>query len=116
MPFLFNALTGRNPRVEELNEQISFIQNEVKALGKVEGLIVGCAPIFLHPEALYRYEFGSGEPDQYGRVMLAGDELANSIAGALTYMSPDPQLQAALKGRELEVSCGCSSRGHADHG
>ena len=96
VPFLFNALTGRNPRVGELNEQIAFIQNEVKALGKVEGLIVGCAPMFLHPEALYRYEFGNGEADQYGRVMLAGDELANSIAGALTYMSPDPQLQLAL--------------------
>jgi hypothetical protein len=102
VPFLFNALTGRNPRVEELNKQISFIQNEVKVLGKVEGLIVGCAPVFLHPEALYRYEFGSGEPDPYGRVMLAGDELANSIAGALTYMSPDPQLQAALKGGNLK--------------
>ena len=101
VPFLFNALTGRNPRVEELTKQISFIQKEVKALGKVEGLIVGCTPIFLHPEALYRYEFGSGEPDPYGRVMLAGDELANSIAGALTYMSPDPQLQAALKGGNL---------------
>lgn len=102
VPFLFNALTGRNPRVEELNKQISFIQNEVKALGKVEGLIVGCVPIFLNPEALYRYEFGSGDPDRYGRVMLAGDELANSIAGALTYMSPDPQLQAALKGGNLK--------------
>ena len=102
VPFLFNALTGRNPRVEELNKQISFIQNEVKALGKVEGLIVGCAPIFLHPEALYRYEFGSGEPDPSGRVMLAGEELANSIAGALTYMSPDPQLQAALKRGDLK--------------
>ena len=96
VPFLFNALTGRNPRVGELNEQIAFIQNEVKALGKVEGLIVGCAPMFLHPEALYRYEFGNGEADQYGRAMLVGDELANSIAGALTYMSPDPQLQLAL--------------------
>jgi hypothetical protein len=85
-----------------LNKQISFIQNEVKVLGKVEGLIVGCAPVFLHPEALYRYEFGSGEPDPYGRVILAGDELANSIAGALTYMSPDPQLQAALKGGNLK--------------
>jgi hypothetical protein len=99
--FLFHALTGRDPRVAELNRQIPFIQNEVDALGKVEGLIVGCAPIFLHPEALYRYEFGSGEPDPYGRVMLAGDELANSIAGALTYMSPDPQLQAALKAGNL---------------
>jgi hypothetical protein len=68
----------------------------VKALGKVEGLIVGCTPLFLHPEALYRYEFGNGEADQYGRAMLAGDELANSIAGSLTYMSPDPQLQLAL--------------------
>ena len=102
VPFLFNALTGRNPRVEELNEQISFIRHEVKALGKVEGLIIGCAPIFLHPEALYRYEFGGGEPDPTGRVMLAGDELANSIAGALTYMSPDPQLQAALKAGTLK--------------
>jgi hypothetical protein len=102
VPFLFNALTGRDPRVEELNKQVSFIQHEVKALGKVEGLILGCTPILLHPEALYRYEFGSGEPDRYGRVMLAGDELANSIAGALTYMSPDPQLQSALKGGNLK--------------
>ena len=103
VPFLFNALTGRNPRVEELNNQISFIQNEMKVLGKVEGLIVGCVPIFLHPEALYRYEFGSGESDRYGRVMLAGDELANSIAGALTYMSPDPQLQTSLEGGSLKT-------------
>ena len=103
VPFLFHALTGRNPRVEELDQQIAFIQTEVKALGKVEGLIVGCTPILLHPEALYRYEFGSGEPDQHGRVMLAGDELANSIAGALTYMSPDPQLQAALKEGKLKT-------------
>jgi hypothetical protein len=34
--------------------------------------------------------------------MLAGDELANSIAGALTYMSPDPQLQTALKAGKLK--------------
>jgi hypothetical protein len=102
VPFLFHALTGREPRVEELNKQIAFIQNEMKVLGRVEGLIVGCVPIFLHPEALYRYEFGSGEPDRSGRVMLAGDELANSIAGALTYMSPDPQLQAALKAGNLK--------------
>jgi hypothetical protein len=102
VPFLFHALTGRDPRVEELNKQISFIQNEVKVLGKVEGLIVGCVPIFLHPETLYRYEFGSGEPDRHGRLMLAGDELANSIAGALTYMSPDSQLQAALKAGNLK--------------
>lgn len=103
VPFLFHALTGRNPRAEELNQQISFIQHEVKALGKVEGLIVGCTPIFLHPEALYRYEFGSGEPDQHGRVMLAGNELATSIAAALTYMSPDPELRKALDEGKLKT-------------
>lgn len=103
VPFLFHALTGRNPRANELNKQIAFIQNEVEALGKVEGLIVGCTPIFLHPEALYRYEFGSGEPDPYGRVMLSGDELANSIAGALTYMSPDPELRRALDEGKLKT-------------
>ena len=102
VPFLFYALTGREPGTEELQKQIAFIQNEVKELGKVEGLIVGSTPIFLHPEALYRYEFGSGEPDAHGRVMLAGDELANSIAGAFTYMSPDPQLRKALKLGNLE--------------
>lgn len=103
VPFLFHALTGRNPRIEELNKQISFIQNEVKVLGKVEGLIVGCTPIFLHPEALYRYEFGSGEPDQHGRNRLTGNELATSIAGALTYMSPDPELRRALDEGKLET-------------
>lgn len=103
VPFLFHAMTGRDPRPEELNKQIAFIQNEVKVLGKVEGMIVGCVPIFLHPEALYRYEFGSGEPDQHGRSMLAGNELGNSIAGALTYMSPDSQLQAALKAGNLKT-------------
>lgn len=103
VPFLFHALTGRNPRVEELNKQILFIQNEVKVLGKVEGLIVGCTPIFLHPEALYRYEFGSDEPDQHGRNRLVGNELATSIAGALTYMSPDPELRRALDEGKLKT-------------
>ena len=40
--------------------------------------------VLLSPHSVYRTEFGSGEPDEGGRRLLSGYELANAVIYALT--------------------------------
>jgi hypothetical protein len=58
------------------------------------------AAVLLKPEAVYRYEIGSGPADAFGRVMLVPQELMHAVAYALTDFPPDASLRtAATEGR-----------------
>ncbi len=46
------------------------------------------AAVLLKPEAVYRFELGSGKPDEFGRIFLAPYELKYAIAYALTDAAP----------------------------
>jgi hypothetical protein len=103
--FLFEALTLRPPTKEETAVYLDIVNQSIKELGKEDGVILGLVPIFLDRDALFRPELGeNGEPDEYGRVPLQGDELALALNAAFSYIRPDnDHLRTALAEGKLKT-------------
>lgn len=100
--FLFESLTGRPPTKRESNQYFGVVKQSIEDLGKEEGAILGLTSIFLDRDALFRPELAQGgQPDEYGRVMLQGHELALAVNAAFCYLGPDDQLKQALADRRL---------------
>ncbi len=98
--YVFKQIRYRDCSDEELARYADFAQRRIEKLGPRQGTIAGLVPIVMHPEAYFRVELGSGEPDQYGRRMLSPLELARAIAFAIDDAPPDEPLMAAVaKGR-----------------
>jgi hypothetical protein len=102
--FIFEMLTLRPPTQQETANYLSLLKKSIKDLGKVDGIILGLAPIFLDRDALFRPELAAGEkPDKYGRVALQGQELALAINGAFSYILPDAKLRESLASGKLKA-------------
>lgn len=102
--FLFESLTLRPPSSQEIDQYVALANASIQALGFKAGAIPGLAPIFLDPDALFRPELaGSAPPDEHGRIMLQGWELALAINGAFSYLNPDPVLRKAVTGGHLKT-------------
>ena len=97
---LYSRVFERQPSDEERKENLDLLKllmgnlNKQQAIGKlVESLI-------LNTEFFYRYEFGTGTPDEHGRRMMSPRDASFALAYALTDSSPDEELQkAAQEGR-----------------
>jgi hypothetical protein len=88
--FLFEALTLRPPRSEEITAYLDIVNKSITALGKEQGVFLGLTPIFLDRDALFRPELcEGGTPDKNGRVMLQGEELVLAINAAFCYIRPE---------------------------
>ncbi len=85
----FKRVIGREPNHEEKDKYFKFLVQNIKIGGQLDGLKTTIKAMFLSPEAIYRMEFGLGEVDKFGRRMLSSDELAYSLAYALTDHGPD---------------------------
>jgi len=103
--FLFEALTLRPPTEEETATYLEIANTSIEQLGKEDGVFVGLTPIFLDRDALFRPELcEAGKPDQYGRVMLEGQELVLAVNAAFSYIRPDnDHLWAALAEGNLKT-------------
>ena len=102
--FLFEALAFREPSSKESDLYLKILKESIAGLGLKEGVVLGLTPIFLDQDALFRPELAQyGKPDQYGRVMLQGHELAVAVNGAFSYLKPDAELKKALKEGRLET-------------
>ncbi|MDA1143173.1 MAG: DUF1588 domain-containing protein [Planctomycetota bacterium] len=103
--FLFEALTLRPPTAEETAIYLGIARKSIEDLGKEDGAILGLTPIFLDRDALFRPELcKTGKPDEYGRVMLSGDELALAINAAFSYIRPETDhLRTALAKGQLKT-------------
>ncbi|MEI6235328.1 MAG: DUF1588 domain-containing protein [Planctomycetota bacterium] len=103
--FLFESLTLRPPKAEETATYLEIVNKSIKQLGKEDGAFVGLTPIFLDRDALFRTELcEAGKPDEFGRVMLEGQELALAINAAFSYIRPDnDHLQTALAEGKLKT-------------
>lgn len=95
--YLFESLTFRPPSNEESNQYFRIVKQSIEKLGKEDGAVLGLSSIFLDRDALFRPELAeSGQPDQYGRVMLQDWELGLAVNHALRYIKPDEQLREAI--------------------
>ncbi|MBI1371289.1 MAG: DUF1588 domain-containing protein [Phycisphaera sp.] len=97
---LFTEILERSPTPDEAEQYVALSRNYVDKLGNLKAIQKLIETVILTSEFVYRQEFGTGEPDQYGRRMLSPREASYAIAYALTDQSPDEELvQAAESGR-----------------
>ena len=94
----------RTPTADETSRYLAFLRKNVAQLNREKGLQTTLAAILLHPDALFRFELGEGDPDEQGRVRLAPIELAHAIAYALTDESPDEVLRRAARDGRLSTA------------
>ncbi|MGF1583175.1 MAG: DUF1588 domain-containing protein [Gemmataceae bacterium] len=99
--FQFQMALLREPTKSEMARMTKLFDKNVKNAGQVVGAKTTLATVLLLPEALYRFEKGTGPVDKYGRRMLSPRELAYAIAFALTDDSPDAELLKAAESGKL---------------
>lgn len=99
----FSRIIGRQPTELELERYLQFFHKNIETGGNLDGFKTTVKGIFLSPESMYRMEFGLGEPDEHGRRPLTSEELAHSLAYALTDHTPErsPVIQEALQSGKL---------------
>lgn len=98
----FQRYLRRDPRPEESERLVAFMERGIKEVGQLEGARAGLAAVMLLPEVLYRREDGGGPADAQGRRPLSQRELAQAIGYALSDRGPDKLLLDAADKGELK--------------
>ena len=88
----FDLILKRKPTQAELDRYAKLIDKLVASAGSRKGVATALTAVLLTPEAIFRFEFGDGKVDKFGRQMLAPREIAFAIAYALSDKAPDQQL------------------------
>ncbi|MDF1753386.1 MAG: DUF1588 domain-containing protein [Verrucomicrobiales bacterium] len=91
----FHLAMRSEPSEEETAALVSLAEKTQADTGPREALQTLLTAILLKPEAVYRFELGTGDPDEFGRVFLAPHELKYALAYALTDHVPDAALEKA---------------------
>lgn len=99
--YTFEKVLHRAPTDGELIQHAAFANERIEKHGNRDGLVLGLVAVFLHPEAVFRFELGAGPLDEHGRLILAPTELAVAIAYALTDSRPDDTLLTAARNGKL---------------
>lgn len=96
----FKHVLLRQPTKEEAERFTKLTQKNIKDAGRVIGTRTSLAAVYLLPEAIYRWELGSGPVDADGKLRLSPREIAYAISYSLTDRRPDAALLAdAEKGK-----------------
>lgn len=97
---VFTLINERAPNLDEREQHIALLRSYVAKLGRERGIHKMLQTAILKTEFVYRDEFGTGEPDPYGRRLLSPRDASYALAYALTDQSPDAELRkAAAEGR-----------------
>jgi hypothetical protein len=89
----FRRAVGRLPSDEEQQKYLAFLQKNIADGGTLEGIKTTIKAMYLCSESIYRMELGLGAVDQHGRRQLSPDEVAYSLAYALTDSLPEQNAQ-----------------------
>ena len=89
----FRRAVGRLPSDEEQQKYLAFLQKNIADGGSLEGIKTTIKAMYLCSESIYRMELGLGAVDQHGRRQLSPDEVAYSLAYALTDSLPEQNTQ-----------------------
>ena len=96
----FDCILRRDASDDEIERYLPLLRSTIELGGNTEGLRQMLVSVLLESEFLYRQEFGSGEPDEYGRIRLSSSEAAQAISYAVGDLGPDSELRnAAEEGR-----------------
>ena len=97
----FRVALQRDPSPLEMSKYMGFTKATLKVSDKTSALKKMMVSVLMEPEFIYRNEFGGGERDENGRLMLTPREGSYAIAYALTDRIPDATLVAAAKSGKL---------------
>jgi len=96
----FNLVLQRDPSEDEMVKYLNLTRDSIQIAGNTEGIRQMLVAVLLESEFLYRLEFGAGEVDADGRMMLSPREGAFAISYALGDRGPDAKLlEAATNGQ-----------------
>lgn len=96
-----NLALHRRPDKDEMEGLLELARKTERDAGLDAALQSVFTAVLLKPEAVYRFEVGDGEPDEFGRVFLAPYELKHAISYALTDAQPDETLEEAASTGKL---------------
>lgn len=105
----FARVLQREPEADELQRFLALMQKNVAEAGRIVGVRYSLAAVFLLPEAIFRYEIGSGSLDDEGRVRLTPQEIAFALAYALTDERPPAWLIEAANSGKLDTQEGVAA-------
>jgi len=100
---LFVKIHERKPTVKEDRENIALCKTFTKSLGNQEAITKLIESLILSSEVVYRFEFGRGPADEFGRRMMSPRDASYALAYALTDSSPDRELVAAVNRGKLRT-------------
>lgn len=100
---LFAKIYERKPTTQELEENIALIRTFMTTLSNQDSIAKLIESLILSSEVVYRYEFGQGAADEYGRRMMSPRDASYALAYALTDSSPDKELVAAVNSGKLKT-------------
>ncbi|MEN8871767.1 MAG: c-type cytochrome domain-containing protein, partial [Akkermansiaceae bacterium] len=94
---MFELVIEHPPSEKDIGKYRSLIRKCIAESDNGEGLRIGLIAIAISPDAIYRNELGSGDPDSHGRRILSQNDLAYALSYALTDEGPDKELLAAVQ-------------------
>lgn len=100
---LFTKIIERSPTPQELTEYTALTKSYTPKVGNEKAIERLIQTLILRTDFVYRHEFGSGDPDEHGRQLLAPYDASYALAYALTDSSPDKELQEAVKNGTLNI-------------
>lgn len=100
---MYQTVLERAPTESESAESLGLLKLFMGKLGHQEAITKLIESLILNTEFAYRYEFGSGEADEYGRRMMSPRDASYALAYALTDSSPDAELAKAVREGRLET-------------
>lgn len=101
----FRRAIGRPADAGEQQKYFAFLQKNITAGGRLDGLKTTIKAMYLCSESIYRMELGLGPKDEHGRRMLSPQELSYAVAYALTDSLPEQNrvLRDAIRERKLST-------------
>lgn len=92
----YDKAVGRAPTADEQQRIRKLYEKVLAAHGRERAVRAALVYPFLRPEAYYRLEIGTGEPDQHGRRRLDKLAIVTAIQQTLFGDKRPPRLQATL--------------------
>jgi mono/diheme cytochrome c family protein len=102
----YGKVLARKASAEEVARLTALMKKTASEAGRARGVQYTLAAVLLLPEAVFRWEAGSGPPDRRGLSRLTPRAIAFHLAYALTDRRPDAALFAAAESGKLDTDKG----------
>ena len=100
---MYVKILERHPSSQETQDTIALTSAYIKALGKQQAITKIIETLVLSSEFVYRYEFGQGPVDEFGRQMMLPRDASYALSYAITDSSPDDELVSAVRRGDLRT-------------